>query len=114
VPRYLTIESVSIKGTHPANAYLAIELRAGTQADVRVPPPRAIIGGTFANYPRHFLYQRFETNATPIHIREDNLKIPVAPGANVFIGIQNSAAAAVDVMAVTLIGTLTDACLWGK
>jgi hypothetical protein len=112
-PRYLTIESISIKGAHPANAYLAIELRAGSQADIRFVPPRAT-AGSFATYPRHFLYQKFETTATPIHIRQDNLKIPVVPGAAVYIGIQNSATAAVEAMAVTITGTATDACLWGK
>jgi len=112
VPRFLTINSVSIKGLHPANSYLAIELRTSSQADQRLPP--IAVPGTFDTYPRHFLYGKFETNATDIHVREDNLQIPVALGANVFIGIQNSAEAAVEPMAVTITGTITDACLWGK
>jgi hypothetical protein len=83
--RFAVIESIAVKGTHPQDGYLAIELTtigwAATSDTAR----------TFA---RHFLYnkQRPDAGNSEVHIRESLSGVAAAPGSYVALGIQLSKA----------------------
>ena len=79
---FAVIDSIAVKGTHPQDSYLAIELTTlGTAAtsDTR----------TFA---RHFLYnkQRPDAGNSEVHIRESLSGVTAAPTSYVALGIQLS------------------------
>jgi hypothetical protein len=115
--QYAIVESVAIKGTHPANSYLAIELATlfGPTGHVFPTTNTPVPGGQPRHvtplplYARHFLYTKQSTGAVPIGIREIT-KIIAGPGTPVSIGLQGSAQA-IEPLSVTLTGTFINRCL---
>jgi hypothetical protein len=101
--RFAIIESIALKGTHPANTYLALELVTGL---------RTLDGrGSFA---RHFLYQRVTgTDAIPIDLRETP-RVYADTGTAIGLGMQASAASSIEPLAITITGVLVDLCLFGQ
>ena len=101
--RFLVIDSISIKGTHPGNSYLAIELRTTV-----VVPARP------TDWVRHFIYSKqSQGDSEALHLRE-SLNILTAPETPVYIGIQSTSGAPISQMDVTLTGYSIDACRWGQ
>jgi hypothetical protein len=90
--RFAVIESVALKGTHPANTYLALELQTGL---------RTLDGrGSFA---RHFLYQRVTGIApVPIELRETT-HLYADTNSPINFGMQASAAANIQPLAITIV-----------
>ena len=110
--RFLLIDSVAVKGGHPASAYLAIELRTSVAARYFEAPP-ILATPNQQSWTRHFLYSDWRDTAAPLHIRE-NVRIYSTPATPVYIGVQSTAAAALEQMDVTVTGWWIDICEWGK
>jgi hypothetical protein len=102
--RYLTIDSIAIKGTHPTDSYLAIEL-------ITFVPN--VFGTALPG--RHFLYARDRADAqnTAVHIREP-LSVVAMPRSSVLVGFQYSTGAKVEAFSITVTGVMHDCRLWGK
>jgi hypothetical protein len=107
VPRFYfaIIDSIAIKGSQPTDAYLALELRTWAP----------IVSVTQSAWGRHFLYAREPraANDGAVYIRE-RLNIRALPTSDVVLGIQSSAAAAVEPFAVTITGTFVDCRDWAS
>jgi hypothetical protein len=106
--RYVEVESVAIKGSHPQGSYMAMELRTAIPG-VPVPETWARSGSA-----RHFLYAADAAlESRSVHIREA-LHAVGGPGSQVTLGVQTGKGAKLEPFAVTLTGTLRDACTWGQ
>jgi hypothetical protein len=113
--RFLVIDSVAVKGTHPSNTYLAIELR--TTTTVSVAQVGQSVGPALPAqqlWVRHFLYTKStQSENLALSLREP-LNLNSAPGMTVYVGIQSSAASPLEQMDVAVTGYWVDACRWGQ
>lgn len=108
IGRYLIVESIAVKGTHPPGSYLALELE--TSGVFEGPPANR----PFASVARHFLYARdVSDHAAAVHIREA-MRVIASPNTAVKLGAQWTKGAKPEMFAVTLTGTLVDSCRWGQ
>jgi hypothetical protein len=103
--RFALIRSVAVKGTHPPNSYLALEL--GTYI-------RSAGAGT-NGIGRHLLYAKESApQEREVHVREE---LPVAvggPGTSVTFGVQVTKDTIYKPFVITITGTLYDCRDWGK
>jgi hypothetical protein len=109
--RYLLIQSIAVKGTHPAKSYLALEL-------VTDAPAVVIDNRGAVNYvplrARHFLYARDASEyPAAVHVR-DTLHATAMWGTQVQFGAQWTAGSKPEKFAITVTGTLVDVCKWGQ
>jgi beta-lactamase regulating signal transducer with metallopeptidase domain len=70
----IQLDNVSIKGGHPAGAYLAIEVRTSVLARYSPAPP-VIAAPNPQSWVRHFIYSDWKSAAAPLHIRETSASI---------------------------------------
>jgi hypothetical protein len=114
--RFLLIDSIAFKGTHPSNTYLAIELRTTTSASQPAAPGQSpgppLVGQQV--WTRHFLYAKAnQAESSALSFRE-SLSIYSAPGMPVYLGVQSSAGSSLEQIDLTITGFWVDACRWGQ
>jgi len=114
--RFLVIDNIAIKGTHPAKSYMALELRT----TVTVSPPARLTWSVGPVAPqqqvwtRHFLYERgSHDDSSALNLRFP-LNIYSAPGMPVYLGVQTAAGIGLEQMDITVTGYWVDACKWGQ
>lgn len=95
--RFLLVDSVVMKGTHPAKAYLAFELQV-----------------SLGEWSRHFLYTAQTGEQATVLQARTTLRAVAAPDSSLLIGMQKTKEAIVEPITVTITGFLIDRCLYGQ
>ncbi len=102
--RFLVIDNIAVKGVHPGNTYLAIELRTAV---------RNVLTNQWAPA-RHFLYTRATGNTpVPLEIRTP-VRIFADARTAVQFGLQRTVTSRIEPITITLTGTLVDVCEFGR